>query len=92
MQDIKGEEAELRNTVVDGSVREVIFFLEPLDKIAQFGPGNIFRQLVQDIGKIIQISPDIGRIRFNCMFGEPAERNHFAERIKIMVHSKASYS
>lgn len=78
--------------MVDGSVREIIFFLEPTDKLAQFRPGNIFRHFVQDIGKIIQISADIGRIRFNSMFGKTAEGNHFAERIKIMVHSKASYS
>lgn len=72
VKDIDGKKAELRNTVINGSVRKILFFLQPADKTTQFRPGNIFRHLVQDIGKIVQISADISRIRYDGMVSKTA--------------------
>ena len=72
VKNIDGKKAELRNTVINGSVRKILFFLQPADKTTQFRPGNIFRHLVQDIGKIVQIRADISRIRYDGMVRKTA--------------------
>lgn len=79
MQDIYGKKAKLRDTAVDGTVREIFFFLEPSDKIAQFGPGNIFGHLVENVGKIIKVSPDVGGISGNSMVSKTTEGDHLPE-------------
>jgi len=79
MQDIHGKKTELGNAVVYGSVRKMLFFLKPADKITQFLPGNIFRALVEKAGKIIQISTDISGIRFYSVVCKTAKGDHLLE-------------
>lgn len=86
----KGKETKLGNTVIDGPVREIFFFLKPADKTAQFRPGNIFRHLVKDIGKIIQINADVSRIRYDSMVRKAAQRDHLSELFEIIVHDGTS--
>lgn len=43
VQDIHGEEMELRDTVVDRAVRKGTLFLKPADKIPELLPGNVLR-------------------------------------------------
>lgn len=38
MQDVHGKKAKLRNAVVYGAVRKILFFLNPADETAQFLP------------------------------------------------------
>ena len=76
MQDVYGKKAKLRNAMVYGAVRKILFFLNPADEIAQFLPGNIFRVLVEKAGKIIQIGTDISGIGFYSMVCKAAEGDH----------------
>lgn len=73
MQDINGKETELGDAVVDGTVGEMFFFLQPSDKITQIVPGDIFWLLIQNTGQIIQVSPDVGRIRCHGMVSKEEE-------------------
>lgn len=90
MQDIQGKEAELGNAVVDGAVRKAFVFLNPADKTPQFVPGNVFGPLMQDVGEILEISADVGGIRFHGMFRKAAEGDHLPELNKIIVHNRTS--
>ncbi len=76
MQDINGKETELGDAVVDGTVGEMFFFLQPSDKITQIVPGDIFWLLIQNTGQIIQVSPDVGRIRCHGMVSKATEGDH----------------
>ena len=79
MQNIHGKKTKLRDTAVNSTVREIFFFLEPADKIAQILPGDIFRDFVEDAGKIIKISFDISRIRSYCVVSQATEGDHLPE-------------
>ena len=76
VQNINGEETELGNAVVHGTVGKMLLLLEPPDKVAQFIPGDIFGQLVEDVGEIIQVSTNVGRIRFYRMVSKAAQGDH----------------
>ena len=76
VQDIHGEETELRDTVVDRAVRKGTLFLEPADKIPEFLPGNVFRLFEQDCLKVIQIRADVSRIRFYSVVSKATQGDH----------------
>ncbi len=67
--------------MVNGTVRKMFFFLKPTDKIAQFVPGNVPGSLIQETGKIIEISPDISRIGFYGMVSKTAKGDHLPKLI-----------
>ncbi len=73
MEDIDGKEAELGNGAVDGAVGNIPFFLDPLDVITKFLPGNIFRILFQDLLEILKIRADVGTVTFEGMVGKTTE-------------------
>lgn len=55
------------------------FSLEPPDKIMQFIPGDIFGHLMEDAGKMIQVSTDVCRIRCYSMVSKTAQGDHLPE-------------
>ena len=73
------KKTQLGDAAIHGTVRETLLLLEPPDKVTQFLPGNIFRHLVQDGGKIIQISTNISRIRCYGMVSKTAQGDHLPE-------------
>lgn len=79
VQNVNGEETELGNAVVHSAVRKTFLSLEPPDKITQFIPGDIFGHLMEDAGKIIQVSTDVGRIRCYSMVSKTAQGDHLPE-------------
>lgn len=91
MKDIHGKKAKLRNAVVYGTVRKMLFILNPADEIAQFLPGNIFRAFVEEARKIIQIIPDISGIGFYSMVCKAAKGDHLPKKSEIIVHNRTSF-
>ena len=79
MQDIDGKETELRDTVIDGTVRKAALVLDKTDKRAQIVPRSVFREFMEDIGKEIEISADVSGIRLNSMASEATEGDHLPE-------------
>ncbi len=63
MKHVDGEEPELGDTGIDGTVGKGPILLKPADKIPEFIPGDLLRQLVKNRVKVIQIRTDISRIR-----------------------------
>ena len=89
MKDINGKEAELRDAVVHGTVREGAVLLEPADKIPEFIPGNVFRLFAEDGLQVAQIRADVSGIRFNSVVSKTAEGDHLPVNIEI-VHDGTS--
>lgn len=81
VQDINVEESELRDTGIDGTVRESTGILKPEDKIPHMLPGSIIGRNAGNIRKILQISRNISGIRNNGMVGKTTKGKHFPERI-----------
>jgi len=79
VKDIYGKETQLGNTVVHGAVRKILLLLEPADKVTQFIPGNILGHFLEDVGKIVQINPDVGRIRCYRMVSKTTKGDHLPE-------------
>ena len=47
--------------------------------MTQFIPGDIFGHLMEDAGKMIQVSTDVGRIRCYSMVSKTAQGDHLPE-------------
>ena len=92
VEDIDGEEAELRDSAVDGAVSKIPLLLDPPDVIAEFLPGDIFRLFMEDVLQVIQIRTDIGRVADKGMVRKTAQGDHLPVKIKIFVHNGTSLS
>lgn len=65
--------------MVHGTVREMVFFLEPPDEVTQFSPGNILRGFLENIREISEIRADISGIRFDGVVCKATKGDHLPE-------------
>lgn len=91
VEDVKGEEAQLGDGAVDGTVRQGALFLEPADEIPHLLPGDILRKFVEDMLQVVKIGTDVSRVAFEGMAGKAPQGNHFPVSFKISVHNGTSF-
>lgn len=91
MQDIQGEETQLRDGTVDRAVSKPPGILEPADIRAQIVPGDILRGLAKDVVEIVEVGTDIGAVIFEGMRSKTTQGDHLPERIQVIVHNKISF-
>ncbi len=73
VKDIDGKETELGNGKVDGMVSKTPFFLDPLDVITKFLPGDIFGIFMKDRLEIVELRTDIGTVTYEGMVRKATE-------------------
>lgn len=79
MKNIQRKEAELGNTEVDRTAREIFSFWSQRIKSRSPPPGNILGKFVKDVREVGQISLDVSGIRPDCVVSEATEGDHLPE-------------
>jgi len=93
MQNIHGEESELRDRSVDRAISEMACLLEMLDEKAHLIPRDIGRIFPQKIEDEVQIGRDVGPVRLEGVIGKTAKSDHGEISVEIIfaAHKKASF-